>query len=55
MPPLYVTVLRSILTDGLRGEHELVEGHWQIVGDTRPRPDWAPELAPAAGYYGCAG
>ena len=50
-----ITALTSILADGPQGEYELVDGHWQIVGDTRPRPDWAPELAPAAGYYGCAG
>ena len=47
--------LDSILSDGPRGEYELEAGHWQVVNDTRPRPDWAPELAPAAGYYGCAG
>ncbi|MFC5929914.1 aminotransferase class V-fold PLP-dependent enzyme [Cryobacterium melibiosiphilum] len=50
-----LTALASILADGPSGEYELESGHWQVVNDTRPRPDWAPELAPAAGYYGCAG
>lgn len=50
-----LTALASILAEGPSGEYELEAGHWQVVGDSRPRPDWAPELAPAAGYYGCAG
>ncbi|MCU1423969.1 MAG: cysteine desulfurase [Microbacteriaceae bacterium] len=34
--------------------YEFVDGHWEVVGDTRPRPDWAPELAASVGFYGCA-
>lgn len=50
-----LAALASILADGPGGAYELVDGHWQAVGDTRPRPDWAPEPTIRAGIYGCAG
>jgi selenocysteine lyase/cysteine desulfurase len=42
------------LTDGPTANYEFEDGRWIVVGDNRERPDWAPELSGAAGFYGCA-
>jgi selenocysteine lyase/cysteine desulfurase len=44
----------SYLRVGPRWQYALVDGHWEVVDDNRPRPDWAPELAASVGFYGCA-
>ena len=51
---LLLTATAAYLSEGPRGEYALVDGQWCVVNDTRPRPDWAPELSASDGYYGCS-
>lgn len=46
--------LESFFAEGAAWDYDFLEGHWTIRDDSRPRPDWAPELEASAGYYGCA-
>lgn len=50
---LLVAALGELLERGPRGVYEEVDGHWQLSDDSRPRPDWAPELSPEQGFFGC--
>jgi selenocysteine lyase/cysteine desulfurase len=49
-----IEAIGTYLSVGARWEYEFVDGSWLAKGDTRPRPEWAPELSASAGFYGCA-
>ncbi len=49
-----VDALHAFSASAVACRYELSDGHWSVIGDERPRPDWAPVLAPGAGAYGCA-
>ena len=46
--------LERYLTTGPAWTYELVDGQWAASNDSRPRPEWAPVLAPGKGFRGCA-
>jgi selenocysteine lyase/cysteine desulfurase len=46
-----VTAFRA---SGPRSAYEFVDGQWNVAADSRPRPEWAPDLGPHVGFYGCA-
>ena len=51
---LLLTATAAFIAEGPRGDYAIEDGHWVVVNDTRPRPDWAPVLSASDGYYGCS-
>jgi Selenocysteine lyase len=49
-----VDAVAAIVADGPRWTYRQDDGRWQPVDDTRPRPEWAPELKPEDAWAGCA-
>jgi len=49
-----VDAVRAYLVVGPQHEYQFIDGSWFAKDDTRPRPEWAPELSTGAGLYGCA-
>ncbi|GAB2468185.1 selenocysteine lyase/cysteine desulfurase [Conyzicola lurida] len=49
-----IEAVTAFLRVGPTWNYDLVDGHWEVRDDTRPRPEWAPELAATVGFYGCA-
>ncbi|WGD37112.1 aminotransferase class V-fold PLP-dependent enzyme [Lysinibacter sp. HNR] len=50
-----LAAIHFYLTHGPTGVYERVDGVWNIVGDTRPRPGWAQLPEEGREYLGCAG